>query len=144
MEAAKTMTQLADRFAAVGVTVVHQSDYLSAQVKEHVSEKQAYICLADIVVAEHSIQAQMVTTRTDRKTGDNGNAIISKPMTNPRRLANRSPGLPDGGNEQKTGFIDENQVGDQPLGVFFTSSQSLCFQSSIACSFRSMARLSGF
>jgi hypothetical protein len=71
VKAGEPAQELTDRFAPVCVAVVHEGDHLSPQMTENVAQKQAYAGLADIVVAEHAVEAQMLPPGTDRKTGDN-------------------------------------------------------------------------
>ena len=48
-------------------------------------------------------------------------------MVDYRRVADGTPGLVDGGNQEEAGFVDENDVGCQPRGVFFTAGQTARF-----------------
>jgi hypothetical protein len=61
-----------------------------------------------------------------------------------RSLAARRPGLDYIRDQQEAGFVGKDDVGAQPRSVFFTRGHSFCFQRSIASSFRSTARFSGF
>jgi hypothetical protein len=128
----------------MGVAVVKKRNYLAMQVSKDLAKKQANICLPDIVVGEHAVQPQALTARADGKSRDDRNPIISEPVTDQWGLTDRCPGLSHRGSEQKAGFIDENQVGNQPLGVFFILFQLLFFHCWMAWSLRSKARLSGF
>lgn len=128
----------------MGVAVVQKRNHLPVQVSKDLAKKQANIRLPDVVVGEHAVQPQAVTARADRKARDDRNPIISEPVPDQRGLTDRSPGLSDRGSEQESGFIDENQVGNQPLGVFFILFQLLFFHCWMASSLRSKARLSGF
>lgn len=124
MEAGKPAAQSLDQVSSVRVAVVQQRDDLAAQVTKNLSQIQAYLLLSEIVIAEHAVQPQTVLPGTDGKTGNDGDTVFFEPVTNPWRLTHGSPGLFDRGGQQKTRFIDENQLGDQPLGVFLPSSSA--------------------
>ena len=65
-------------------------------------------------------------------------------MMNEGRLTARSPALSHRGDQEETRLVYEDDVGTQPRTVSFTFGQVRCFQRSIASSFRSSARRSGF
>jgi hypothetical protein len=144
MKARQSPTQLSDGCSAMDVAVVKQGDDVSAQMPQHMAKQQADVCLPYVVAGEHTVWRQAPRLRADRKPADHRDPIVSEPVTDQRSLSDRSPGFSDGGSELEAGFVDENQVGDQPLAVFFILFQFLLFHCWMACSLRSKARLSGF
>ena len=136
--------ELMQRGAFMGGGIVQKHDHRTRQVSKQMAEEDAYLLLADIVEPELVIEAEMLAPRTNGDSRDDGDSLASIGMTQDRSLATRSPGLDHGGDQQESGFVDEDEVGAQPRSVFFIRGQSFCFQRSMACSSRSTARRSGF
>lgn len=111
---------------------------------QHLAEENRYFFLPYIVPEEHAIQTKTPACRTDRQARDDGDPVFGKPMTHTRGLANRYPRSAHTGGKQESRFVDKNQVGAQPSGVFFILFQLLVFHSWIAALLRSRARCSGF
>jgi len=108
------------------------------------TEEDAHLLLPDVVEPKLVIEAEVLALGTDGDARDHGDSLSPIPRAQDRSLAPRSPGLDYVGDQQEPGFVDEDEVGAQPRGLFFTRAQSFCFQRSMACSSRSSARRSGF
>src|SRR5208337_1394103 len=98
----------------------------------------------DVVLVELAVQCTMEMLRTDGNTRNSRDPIMTIPMEDDRGLSHRTPGLVDRGNQEEARFVDEDEMGCQPCGVFFTRGQTDRFHSSMAASSRSRARRSGF
>ncbi len=70
------------------------------------------------------VKVEALTLWTDRDAGDDRDSITAVEMLHDRCLPDRCPGLGDRGGQKEARFIGEDDVGTQPLGVFFTRGQS--------------------
>ena len=138
------MTQVVNRRQAMQEQPIPEDDHRTAEVAEQVGKKRADLGLADVVMVPLVVEAEALTDRADRETGDDRDPIAATPVAQQWRLAARRPGAQDGGGEHEARFIYEDEVGPQPKGVFFTRGHAFRFQRAIACSSRSRARRSGF
>ena len=136
--------QFIQRCAFMGRGVVQKHQHRAAQVAKQMAEEHTHFLLPDVVEPKLVIKAEMLSLGTDGDSRDNGDSLAPIPMTQDRSLAPRGPGLDHVGDQQEPGFVDEDEVGAQPRGVFFTRGQSFCFQRLMANSSRSSARRSGF
>lgn len=82
--------------------------------------------------------------RADRYTRDEGDLLAAVTMALDRGLPTWRPSLADWWDQEKSGLVDEDEVGPQPCGVFFIRGHSSRFHRSISSSLRSTARRSGF
>lgn len=144
MEATGTREQFADRLATVDFAVVQQNDQMSADLAQQMAQEPGDLFALNVVLVELAVKRTVKTPRTDRDTGDGRYTVMTLPVTNDRCLSDRAPGLADSRNQQEARFVDKDDVGRQPCGVFFTAGQTVRFQSAMAVSSRSMARRSGF
>jgi len=141
----KGSTQGADGLTSVGAAVVPQHNHLFAQVAQKMPEKLAHLGVLDVLGVEAVVQPKPMPSGADRQTRDDRDLVAaSLPVTTQRRLPLRSPGLAEVGDQEEARFVDEDEVGTQPLGVFFTRGHSSRFQRSISGSLRSIARRVGF
>jgi len=134
----------AQALALVGLGVVQQRDHVSAQVAQQVAQELADLDLADVLQMKAVIQAQALAAGADRDARDDRDLVAPSVMAADGGVAARGPGAQHRGDQQEPRFVDEDEVGAQPRGVFFTRAHSLRFQRSIASSSRSSARCSGF
>src|SRR5574340_1656017 len=107
-------------------------------------EEFSYFFTLDIVFVQLAVQRAMEPLRTDGYAGDGRDAVVLISVLKYRGLAYRTPRLTNGGNQEEARFVDKDEVGRQPCGVFFTRGQTDCFHSAMPASLRSMARRSGF
>ena len=126
------------------LTVVEQNDEMAMDLMQQVAEEHRHFFALDIVLIQLAVQRTMKALRADGDARDGRDAVVTVPMTHDRRLPHRTPRLPDRRDQEEARFVDEDEMGCQPCGVFFTRGQTDRFHSAMAVSFRSMARRSGF
>src|SRR5512136_63387 len=80
----------------------------------------------------------------DGNPRDSRDPVMTISMKHDRGLSHRTPGLMDRRDQEEARFVDKDEMGCQPCGVFFTWGQTDRFHFSMAASSRSMARRSGF
>src|SRR5208337_4860039 len=132
------------RITTMDLTVVKQNDEMAMDLMQQVAEERRHFFALNIVLVELAVQRTMEAFRADGNTGDGRDAIVTVPMTHDRRLSHRTPGLTDRGNQEESRFVDKDEMGCQPCGVFFTRGQTDRFHVVVAASSRSTARRSGF
>ena len=129
----------------MGGGIIQQSNDWAAQMAQQLAQKPADLLLPDVVEEEQIIEAEPMPPRAQRNSGDDGD-LLPPPLAVAMKgsLPRRSPRPHHVGNEQKARFVGKDYVGAQPRSVFFMRGQSFPFQRSMASSFRSRARRSGF
>ena len=126
-----------------GGAVPHHDD-VTAQVTQQVPEEIVDLVLRDVLRMHTEIQSESTSVRADRQAADHRDAIATVVVTMNRSLPDGRPSAPHGRNHHEPGFIDKDDVGTQPRGVFFTCGHRFRFHCSIFSSSRSKARRSGF
>jgi len=132
------------RFSVVCLRVVQDRDHGAAQVAQEIAEKEADLLVSDVVEVKLVEQAQALALRADRNSRDDRDLVPAVAVAMHGSLAARRPSLDHIRDQKEPGFVGKDDVGAQPRSVFFTRGQSCRFHSSIASSFRSIARFSGF
>ena len=117
---------------------------MTPYLSQELAEERYHFFALNIVLVELAVQCTMKTFRTDGNTRDRRDAIVTIPMKHDRCLSNGTPGLADRRNQEEARFVDKDEMGCQPRGVFFTRGQTDRFHASMAASSRSVARRSGF
>lgn len=130
--------------AFVNLTVVEQRDDMATKMSQYFPEKTADDFAIDVCVEEMAVQPNAVALGADGDSGNSGDSVVTVEMTVNGRLPTRAPCLAYRRNQQEARFVEEQDVGTQPPGVFFTRGQTVRFHSVIARSLRSAARRSGF
>lgn len=130
--------------AAVNVAVVPDDNHRAVQMAEEIAEKRAGVGRADVFTVKLEIEPAPAPGGTERQPRDDRDAIVSLPVAQDRRLAPRRPRTAHGGDQEEARFVDEDEVGAQPRGVFFTRGHSRAFHRAMAASSRWSARRSGF
>jgi len=144
MEATGTREQFLDRIATVDLAVVQKHHQMAPNLTEQVAQEPSDLFALNVVLVELAVQRTVKPPRADRDPGDGRYAVVTLAVSNDRRLPDRAPGLANRRNQEEAGFVDKDDMGRQPCGVFFTAGQTVRFQSAIAASLRSTARRSGF
>lgn len=144
MQAPSTRQKLADGFCPVDRAVVEQDHEMATDLSKELAEKPGDLRALDIVLEELAMECTVKATRAYGDSGDSRNAVVELVVTKDRGLPDRAPRFAHRRDQQEAGFVDEDDVGRQPCGVFFTVGQTFCFHSSMADSDRSIARRSGF
>ena len=136
--------QFPDRLSTVDSTIVPDDDDVAPEMSEKVSKKDADLILLDVLGMQVVVEPKAATARTDRHSGNGRDPIMTVTMPKNRRPASGGPGAAHARNQEEARFIDKDEVGTQPRGVFFTRTHSFFFQRAIFFSSRSRARRSGF
>ncbi len=144
MEPRMSPPQLTQRISLVGCRVVQQHDHVPGQVPQERAQEPTDLDLPDVGQVQVVEEAQALATRADGDAGDDRDLVAPIAMAVDRRLTARRPGAQDGGDQEESRLVDEDEVGTQPRSFFFIRGHSRRFQRSIATSSRSMARRSGF
>jgi len=144
METVVAIQQCSQWVTLVGIGVVEECDHVTAQVSQQLAQEFAHLDLTDVVAMKPVVQAQVLVNRAYRYSGDDRDLVPLVPVPNDRRLTPRRPSPQHSRDQEETGFVDEDEVGTQPVGFFFTRGHSSSFHLSISSSSRSMARRSGF
>lgn len=144
MKPSMTGLELGESLAPVDGSPVEKDDDGAAQVAQQMPEEAAHVQQFDVVLVESVVQAEALTLWADRDGGYGGHPVAPEAMHNKRCPAAGGPGPDNGGQHQEAGFVEEDDMGAQPRGVFFTDAQRVRFQRLIATSSRSLARRSGF
>lgn len=132
-----------DRPAVNGAVVPDDDDGTSQMTQQGAQEVTRVRC-PEILAMQLEIEPAAPPRRTEREPRDDRHAIMCLPVAQDRRLAARRPGAAHGGDQEEARFVDEDEVGPQPRGVFFTRGHSRAFHWVIAASSRCSARRSGF
>src|SRR4030065_1039956 len=108
------------------------------------AEECGHFFVLNVVFIELAVERTMKTFRADGDASDGRDAVVTIPMMQNRRLPHRAPGFADRRDQEEARFVDKDEMGCQPCGVFFTRGQTDRFHSAMAGSSRSRARRSGF
>jgi len=135
--------QLLHGLAAVNPAIVQQHDEVAGDLTQQGAEEGCDLVALDIVLIQLAVQRAVAAPRADGDAGDGRDAVVRVPVPHDRRLPHRPPGLANRGDQEETRLVDEDEVGPQPRGVFFTRGQTTRFHAAMAASSRSRARRSG-
>lgn len=133
-----------DRVASMNLAIIEEDNQMASYLPQELAEERCHFFAMNIVLVELAVQGKMEAFGTDGNTRDRRDTIVTIPMKHDRGLSHRAPGLADRRNQEETRFVNKDEMGCQPLGVFFTRGQTDRFQASMAASSRSVARRSGF
>ena len=117
---------------------------MATQMTEQMAQELAHLGLLNVLTVEPAIQSQTTASGTDGDCGNGGNLVVFVGVSDMGSLPAWSPGTANRRNQEEAGFAEEGDMGAQPRGVFFMRGQSRRFHSSMAASFRCIARRSGF
>ena len=120
MEAVIAVAELSDRFSLMGASIVPQDDHLSSQVTQEVEQEVTGLRLLDILRVALKVEAQVMTLGTDGYPRDDGDLVAAVMMALDRGLATWRPSLAHWWDQEKSGLVDEDEVGSQPGGVFLS------------------------
>jgi hypothetical protein len=143
VEAGRAGEQVLHGFPAVDPAVVQQHDEMAGDLPQQRTEEGRDLVALDIVLIELAVQRTPKALGADGDARDGRDAVVRVPVAHDRRLPHWPPRLADRGDQEEARFVDEDEVGPQPRGVFFTRGQTDCFQAAMAASLRSRARRSG-
>lgn len=137
-------TERPDRVSLVNGPVVPHEDNRPSEMAKQVPEKGTDLGVPDVLGVQGVVQPETPAVRAYRDRGDDRDSIAPLPVVEQRRLAPQRPGLAHTRDQEEARLIDEDEVSTQPRGFFLMRGHSCFFQRSIASSFRSRARRSGF
>jgi len=141
---ARASEEFLHRIAAMDSAVVQQHDQMTTDLTQEMAQEDGHLFALNVVLVEQAVQRATEAPGTDGDPGDRGDSVVAIPMMHDGGLSDRTPGLAHGRDQEEAGFVDKDDMGRQPCGVFFTAGQTDRFQSAIATSSRSTARRSGF
>jgi len=144
VQPAGAAAEVADEPAAMGVAAVPQDDDMAGQVAQQLTQEVARLELPDVLQVELEVKVQALTLGTDRDARDGRDPVAPIEVVNCRRLAHGGPGPGNGGSQLKARFVDKDEVGAQPRGVFFTLGHSCRTKRRISAPLRSSAFFCGF
>jgi len=144
MQTACASEKFLHRIAAMDCAVVQQHDQMTTDLTQEMPQEDGHLFTLDVVLVELAVQRAMESPGTDGDAGDSRDPVVGIPVMHDGGLSDRTPRLAHGRDQEEPGFVDKQDVGRQPCGVFFTAGQTDRFQSAIATSLRSTARRSGF
>lgn len=126
------------------LAIVPQHDDGPGEMPQQVLEKAGRGDRTNVLGVTLEIEPTPPSHGAQRHTRDHRDAIVAMPVAENRGLAAWCPRPPHGWGDQEPRFVDEDEVGAQPRGVFFTRAHSRVFHRAIAASSRWSARRSGF
>ena len=130
---------------AVDARIVEQHVDGATKMTEQVAQERHDVRSAEVLVQlAAEVEPAATPAGAEREGRDDREPVALVPVTQQGRLAPWCPGAPDAGRQLEARLVEEDEVGAQPCGVFFTRGQACFFQRSIAASSRSSARRSGF
>jgi hypothetical protein len=127
----------------MNAAIVQQHDEVAGDLTQQGAEERRDLVALDIVLIQLAVQRAVAAPRADRDARDGRDAVVRIPVAQDRGLAHRTPCLADRGDQEEAGFVEEDEMGRQPCGVFFTRGQTEPFHAAMAASSRSRARRSG-
>ena len=130
--------------APVDFAVVQQDNQMTPDLTQEMAQEEGHLIALNVVFVKLAVQRTMEAPGADSDTGNGGDSVVTIAVTHDRRLSHGTPSLADRRNQEEAGFVDKDDMGRQPRGVFFTAGHTERFQSAIVASSRSTARRSGF
>lgn len=130
--------------AAMRVPAVPQQEDVAVDLTEEGAQEITSLELPDVIPVELKVKVEALATGRNRDTRDHGDAVAPVEVMNRRRLAHGRPGASDRRGQLEARFVGEDEVGTQPLGVFFTRGQSSRTKRRISALLRSSAFFCGF
>ncbi len=144
-KAGVALTQSGQEGTAVDLGVVQQNDDGTSQVTQEIAEAEDDLSGMEVLVElAAEVQPAVATAWAQAEAGKNRDPVMALPVAQQGRATPWCPGAPHHGGQLEPGLIEEDEVGAQPPGVFFTRGHSFLFHRSILASSRSRARRSGF
>ena len=133
-----------DRVSLVDRAAIPEQDDGSSEMAEQMAQEGADLGVLDVLRVEAVVQTETTAAGTHGDARDHGDPIVPLVVVKKRGLSARRPGLADTRNQEEARLVDEDEMGTQPRGFFLMRGHSSRFHRSIASSFRSKARRSGF
>lgn len=144
MKAARASEKVLHGITTMNGAVVQQHDQMPTDLPQELAQEGGDLFALDVVFVKLAVQRAMESPGTDGDTRNGGDSVVAIPMMHDGGLSDRAPRFAHGRDQEEPGFVDKQDVGRQPCGVFFTAGHTERFHSAIAASSRSIARRSGF
>lgn len=144
MEALRASAERTNEQATVGIGAVPENEDVASEMSQQLSQEVPCLLLSNIVSVELEVEVQPLTGRRNRNPRDRRHAVAPIEVMDRRRLADRRPGGGDGRCQLESRLVDEDDVGTQPFGVFFSAGQSRLRNRRISAWLRSSAFFCGF
>ena len=144
MQSGRAGEKLLHGISAMNGPIVQENNQVAADLMQQMTKEYSHLFALKIVLIKLTVEGTPEAFRTDGDPRDGRDSIMSIPMNQQRRLAYGTPGFTNRGNQEEARFVDKDEMGRQPCGVFFTRGQTDRFHSAMAASLRSAARRSGF
>lgn len=124
--------------------VVPDDDDGPPDVLQQVQQELADLSTPDVAVVDLKVEPHATAARADRDAGDHRQSIMPVEVPDDRRDSAGRPSPSNRRDQEEPRFVDEDEVGAQPRGVFFTRGHSFLTHRRMRVSFRSLAWRSGF
>lgn len=135
VEAGGSRAESANQATPVRTETIPDDDEMARDRTQEQAKEIADLDLGDVRSVKLEMQVQPLAQGRDRDSGDHRDPVPPIEVVDRRSLPHRRPRRNDGGSQLKAGFVDEDDVGTQPCGVFFSAGQSsrtnraICFES---------------
>ena len=103
------LQKVLEGFSLMGGRIIQQHDHRAAQVPQQLTEKNANLLLPDVIEVKLIVQAQVLSSRTYRNPGNDGD-LVAPPLAAivNRRTASWGPAPGHKRNQQEARFINKN------------------------------------
>ena len=112
------VTERLQPFAIVDRGAVPDDDDMATQMLEQIPEKVLHLVARDILGVQPEVESEPSTLRTDRQAADDRDTGMIVALADEKRLTDPRPNAPDSRNQHEAGFVDEDDVSNQPRSVF--------------------------
>jgi|SRR5208337_875967 len=136
--------KLPNGIAPMNFAIIEQDEQMTVYLTQQMAEELRHFFALDSIPVQLAVQSTVEALRADGDTRDGGDTVVTIPMAQDRRMSHWAPGLTDRRDQEEARFVDEDEMGCQPCGVFFTRGQTDRFHAATAASSRSTACRSGF
>lgn len=109
---------LCDSFSVMNGSPILQQDHRTLQMPKQVTQEGSDIQPHESTAAQPEIERHALARGRHSQGADRGDPILFVQIAHDRRAAFRRPGAGHIGDEHKTGFIEEDQMGAPWSGVF--------------------------
>lgn len=119
LQAGVFVKALTDRIPSMDPATIPQEENGASQMSEQIDQKLRHFGVFDVLVGvKLSIQGNSLLLRRNTDRRDGRNLLPVAGTLQNRGFSSRRPGAANAGDERKTGFIQEDQMGTTLFGVF--------------------------
>lgn len=109
-----------DGMLTVNRSPIPQHDNRPTQMPKEILQEDLDIVMFEVVRSELHVQSQVAPVGRNADGPKSRDPVLLEPMIEVRCLSPRCPGAPDVGDEQKTTFIHEYEMGATSCGFFLS------------------------